>query len=209
MKRMKGPKEKKERALGEPLHLKAERSLSPKSALTRRPYKPGVHGPNGRRKNLSDFGKQLQEKQKFKLSYGLNERGLRFLFNRAQHNASGDISIAVMELLERRLDNAVFRSGFAAGRTVARQLVLHGHITVNGKRVRSPGYEVKANDVIAIYPGSTTRGAFKDLKEALLTREAPYWLAVDPAKLESRVAAMPREVEAPFQVALLVESFAK
>ncbi len=206
---MKGPKEKRERALGEPLHLKAERSLSPKSALTRRPYKPGVHGPNGRRKNPSDFGRQLAEKQKFKLSYGLNERSLRFLFNRAQHNAGGDISLAVMELLERRLDNTVFRSGFAGGRSVARQLVLHGHITVNGKRVRSPGFEVKPNDVVAIYPGSRALGAFKDLKEVLPTREAPYWLAVDAQKLESRVAALPREVEAPFQIALLVESFAK
>jgi small subunit ribosomal protein S4 len=206
---MKGPKEKRERALGEPLHLKAERSLSPKSALTRRPYKPGVHGPNGRRKNLSDFGKQLQEKQKFKLAYGLDDRNLRVLFGRASHATSGDIAQQVMELLERRLDNAVFRSGFAGGRSVARQLVIHGHITVNGKRVRSPGYQVKQGDVIAIYGTSRELGAFKDLKEKLVTREAPYWLAMDPQKLEATVAALPREIEAPFEIALLVESFAK
>lgn len=206
---MKGPKEKKERALGEPLHLKAERSLSPKSALTRRPYKPGAHGPNARRKNPSDYGRQLAEKQKFKLSYGLNERNLRFLFSRAQHAAGGDISQTVMEMLERRLDNAVFRSGFAPGRSVARQLVLHGHIVVNGKRTRSPGFEVKVGDVIAVYPGSRTLGAFKDFSERFVTHEAPYWLAVNPAAYESTVMSLPREVEAPFAIALLVESFAK
>jgi len=206
---MHGPKEKKERALGESLHLKAERSLSPKSALMRRPFKPGVHGPNARRKNLSDFGKQLMEKQKFKLSYGLNERGLRFLFERAQHAAGADISRQIMELLERRLDNTVYRSGFAAGRSVARQLVLHGHITVNGKRVRSPGFEVGQGDVVAIYPASRTRTIFKDFQEKMVTRDAPYWLTVDSSKFESTVSALPRETDAPFEIALLVESFSK
>lgn len=205
---MTGPKEKKERALGTTLQLKAERSLSPKSALARRPFVPGQHGPTKRRKAPSDFGRQVQEKQKVKLSYGIDERNLRFIFKKAA-KATGDISKYLTELLERRLDNVVFRAGLAASRGVARKRIIDGHIVVNGKRVRSPGYQVKLGDVVAIYQGSRERVMFKELAKNLEAHEGPYWLTLTPSKLEATVASLPKDVESPFHMPLIVESFSK
>lgn len=202
-----GPKEKKERALGVRLQLKAYRCMSPKCAMVRRPHRPGVHGKN-RRRMPSDFGRQLQEKQKFKLTYGLNEKNLLSLFREAQKKR-GSTAQKMLELFERRLDNTVFRAGLAPSRIVARQSVVHGHIQVNGRKVTAPGYQVKKGDVLRVRPESAENVGFKVAKEALKDREAPSWLHVDAAKLEAKVIALPEEVEAPFEVSLLVESFSK
>src|SRR5581483_12086954 len=118
---MLGPKEKRERALGMHLGLKGERSMSPKSALVRKPYKPGVHGPHGRPRPLSEFGLQLREKSKFKLTYGVDEKNLRRLYGIAE-KAKGSTGAKLLELLERRLDNVVYRLGFTPSRLSARQL---------------------------------------------------------------------------------------
>lgn len=208
---MLGPKEKKERALGERLHLKGTRCDSPKCAAVRRPYPPGPHGKN-RRKALSDFGKQLKEKQKFKLTYLLDERNLTRLFGEAVKNAkqsAGGVGAKFLELLERRLDNVIFRMGIAPSRLAARQLVLHGHIFVNGRRTRSPGYEVRPNDKISIRKESAAEGPFKDLREKLKSYDMPKWLALDPESLEGRVTALPMDVDMPFEISLLVEAFSK
>jgi small subunit ribosomal protein S4 len=203
-----GPKEKRERSLGERLQLKATRCRGPKCALVRRPHPPGVHGPRGSRRPLSDFGRQIREKQKFKVAYGLNERNLRQLFRFAS-KTSGSTATRLVELLERRLDNVVFRLGLAGSRSAARQLIVHGHVAVNGKRVRAPGYSVQLEDVIGIRPESATRGAVCDLRETLKQYDPPSWLALDLDKLEGRMVGRPEGTSVPFEVNLLVESFSK
>lgn len=204
-----GPKEKKERRLGEKLQLKKDRCQSPKCAALRRPYPPGVHGPKAKFSgSFSEFGLQLREKQKFKLTYGLDERNLRRLFEKAQKE-TGSIVAKLIQLLESRLDNVVFRLGFAGSRGVARQIVSHGHIMVNGERVRSPGYEVKKGDIITIRPQSLNKLIFSSLAENLKKYEPPSWLHLDKEKLEGRVLSLPKDVEIPFEINLLVESFSK
>ncbi|MBI5220242.1 MAG: 30S ribosomal protein S4 [Candidatus Liptonbacteria bacterium] len=204
---MPGPKEKKERSLGERLYLKGDRCQGPKCALVRRPNRPGMHGQK-RSRALSDFGRQLKEKQKFKLSYGLDERGLKRLFLVASRSR-GDTANKLLELLESRLDNIVFRLGFAVSRSAARQAVGQGHIVVGGKRVRSPGYCVSVGETIGIYSNSQGQTNFRNLKESLAQRELPAWLVLEREKLTGKLVAPPRDPMVPFEVNLLVESFSK
>ena len=205
---MLGPKEKRERALGMPLGLKGDRAGSPKSALTRKPYRPGVHGPKSRPRTLSEFGLQLREKSKFKLAYGVDERNLRRLF-RIAAVTRGANGAKLVELLERRLDNVIYRLGFTPTRLAARQLVLQSHIAVNGRKVVSPGYEVRVGDHIAAREGSKQKGAFTQRKEILKKFDPPSWLRLDAEKLEGEVLSLPADIELPFEVNLLVESFSK
>lgn len=204
-----GPKEKRERSLGERLHLKGERCNSPKCAAVRRPYKPGAHGQGGRRPRMpSDFARQQNEKQKFKVVYGLNERTLRRLFELAAESKTGT-SMKMLELLERRLDNALFRLGFAPSRGAARQMVNHGHVNVNGKRVKSAGYQISAGDTITIREDVRALGSFRELPESLEKFAPPEWLSLDAKTLEGKVLKNPASEESPFEVNLLVESFSK
>lgn len=201
-------KEKKERALGERLHLKGERCNSPKCAAVRKPYRPGVHGPRSRPRSLSEFGRQIVEKQKFKITYGLNERSLRRLFEKAEKKV-GSTALELLELMERRLDNVVFRLGLASSRSAAHQLIVHGHISVNHKKVRSPGFQVKVGDQIAFREESKKLKTFGPLRETLKKYEPPNWLALDKEKLEGSVLSLPQERAVPFEINLLVESFSK
>ena len=203
---LRGPKEKKERSLGVRLGFKGERALSPKSALVRKPYRPGVHGPKSRPRAMSEFGLEIKEKNKFKLMYGVDERNMKRLFQMAEA-IKGSSGLKLVEFLERRLDNAIYRLGFAPSRAAARQLVIQGHITVNEKKVRSPGFMVKIGDVIGTKGGVT--GALAKQKESLAQYEAPVWLALDLAKMEGKVLSLPQDVEVPFEINLLVESFSK
>ena len=206
---MMGPKEKKERALGEHLQLKAHRCASPKCALVRKPYRPGMHGPSKKRpRALSEFGLQLKEKQKFKISYGLDERNLRALFEEARQ-ARGSTAQKILELLERRLDNVLFRAGIAQSRIMGRQMLVHGHITVHGKIVRSPGFLVRAGDVIAVKDASNSREPFRHLRDSQWQYEVPAWISLDREKLEAKVLSIPQDIEPPFEVKLLVEAFSK
>ena len=207
---MVGPKEKKERALGISLGLKGDRGMSPKSALLRKPYRPGVHGPQrgGRMRTPSEFGLQIREKRKFKLAYGVNERGLARLYGMAVA-AKGASSDKIIELLESRLDNAVYRLGFAPTRLAARQLVRHGHIAVNKRKTVSPGYLVEKGDAISVREGSEGKQAIAKRKELLKKYEAPPWLALAPEKLEGIVLSPPAAPEIPFDIKLLIESFSK
>jgi small subunit ribosomal protein S4 len=201
-----GPKEKKERALGVRLGLKGERALSPKSALVRKPYRPGVHGPKSRPRAMSEFGLEIREKNKFKLMYGVNDDNLKRLFKMAEA-VKGASGMKLMEFLERRLDNVVFRLGFAPSRAAARQLVVQSHIAVNGKKVRSPGFVVKIGDIVGT-KGDLTGDLLKQ-KELLEKYDAPAWLALHPGKMEGEVLSLPTDVEVPFEINLLVESFSK
>jgi len=205
---MLGPKEKRERALGIRLGLKGERSMSPKSAMLRKPYKPGVHGPRGRQRALSEFGLQIREKSKFKLAYGVDDRHLRRLFKLAQA-ARGALGAKMVELLERRLDNAVYRLGITPTRLASRQMVLHGHIAVNGRKVVSPGYILKVGDLVTVREGHALKGHIAKQKEFLKKYDAPAWLRLDAEKLEGEMLALPQNVELPFEINLLVESFSK
>jgi len=140
MARYRGPVEKLERRLGVSLALKGERRLAGKSALDKRPYAPGQHGQ--RRSKISEYGLQLREKQKAKFMYGISEKQFRRLFQEAARR-EGNTGALLVQLLEQRLDNVVYRMGFATTRRFARQLVTHGHILVNGKRVDIPSYRVQ------------------------------------------------------------------
>jgi small subunit ribosomal protein S4 len=198
---------KKERSLGVPLQLKPFRSASPKSAIVRRPNRPGQHGA-GRRRPPSEFSEQLKEKQKFKYTYGLREAQMRRIFQKASKSVS-TTGPAFMNLLERRLDNVVFRLGIAPSRSVARQFVSHGHIQVNSKRVKSSSYQVKAGDVIRIRPESKTQQSFKDLGDKLKAYNTPNWLTVDAGSFEGKVKTLPKDLEIPFDISLVVDYYSK
>jgi len=190
-----GPKEKLSRKIGENLGLKAERSFSPKSAFLKKPYKPGVHG-KARRRALSEFGTQLLEKQKIKITYSLTERKLRKYYNEAarKKGITGDLLLGAIEA---RLDNAVFRGGLTPSRTMARQLVSHGHFLVNNKKVTIPSYSTRIGDVIAIKSQSRNKALFFDLANKLKKREIPSWLIVDKNNFEIKIKSAPKNEDLP------------
>lgn len=199
--------EKKERSLGTRLFLKATRSSSPKSAMVRRPHRPGEHGKD-RRRAPSEFGKQLAEKQKFKAAYGLREAAIRQVFLKASKSTETTGPL-FMSLLERRLDNVVYRLGFAPSRSVARQLIGHGHMMVNGRKVTIPSIMVRPNDVISIRPQSKDHAAFRTLSETLPKYQTPTWLTLDAEKMTGKVSSMPKDLEIPFDIALVIDYYSK
>jgi len=210
MSNIRGPKERIERALGVKLGLKAERGSSPKSAVLRKPYKPGQHGPGGKRRksSLSDYGLQLREKQKIKYTYGLSEKQLKEVFRKSIKSVIGTRE-KLIDILERRLDNVVFRIGFAPSRIVARKMIIDRHITVNNKKNSYPNYQVKVKDIIGISPTSKEKGPFNKLPEILKKYDAPIWLSLDPSKMEGVVSSKPAEVDLPFDYNLIVEFYSR
>ncbi len=200
-------KEKLERSLGTKLFLKGTRCNSPKCAMIRRPYRPGMHGKK-RRRALSEFGQQLLEKQRIRVSYGLNESQMRRIFKKAlaKTSATGE---TVINALERRLDNTVFRLGLALSRITARQYISHGHFLVNGRKVNIPSYQVKTGDVISIKPTSKTLLIFKDLPNIIKKYNPPDWLELDVEKLEGRIKNLPHDVEIDFDINLVVDYYSK
>jgi small subunit ribosomal protein S4 len=200
-------KEKKERALGMKLFLKGERCNSPKCAMVRRPFRPGVHGKK-RTKAKSEYGSQLLEKQRIKVSYGLGERQLETIFKKAMKK-TGVTGEIIISSLERQLSNAVFRLGLASSRIVARQLVGHGHILVNGKKTTIPSFLVKDGDVISIKPSSQNLLIFKNLADTIKKHEAPEWLLLNAEKMEGKVKGLPRNTEVPFDINLVVDFYSK
>ena len=200
-------KEKKERALGVKLFLKAERCNSQKCAIIRRPYRPGDHG-KARRRPLSEYGLQLQEKQKIRFTYGVSEKSLRRIFTRAA-KSKGITNEMMLALLEKRLDNVIYRLGLAPSRSVARQLASHGHFLVNGRKTTIPSYELKVGDVISIRPQSQKHPLFQELPVILKKYDAPVWLKLDVDKLEGKVVMQPKEFEMSFNVNLVVDYYSK
>ena len=192
---------------GQKLFLKGERCYSPKCALERRSFPPGQNG-QGRRSKTSDYGLQLREKQKTKRFYGLQETQFRNLFDKAARK-QGITGENLLILLETRLDNVVFRLGFASSRKEARQLVTHGHFQVNGKKVNIPSYEVKAGDVITVKEKSQSSPKFKEVKDMTIT--VPSWMTVDVQKLEGKVVSIPtrEEIDTPIAEHLIVELYSK
>jgi len=200
-------REKRERSLGTKLSIKGDRANSPKSAMTRKPYKPGQHGK--RFSKLSEFGVQLKEKQKIKFSYGVTDRQLKRIFQ----SAAGDKEVSAIEnvtrALESRLDNVVMRLGFVQSRTIARHLVSHGHFLVNGKKATTASYRVKPGDVIKIKDSSKNMSVFEDLKTKLKNYVTPTWLSVSPETLEGKVESEPKDVDFPFNINLVVDYYSK
>lgn len=201
---MKRVKEKKERALSARLFVKSERCSSPKCALIRKPYRPGQHGQKRRRGSLSEYAKQLQEKQKAQIIYGVTAGQLRALFKTGSKEAA-------LKRLEKRVDRVVFLSGIAPSPRVARQLVSHGHITLDGRKVTVPSTEVKKGQVMAIKDGSRKLSVFEELEKRMEKGNPPAWLKVDSQKAAAECLGEPQIDPAalPFDVNLVGEFFAR
>ena len=180
--------EKVERRLGEKLFIKGDRCAGPKCALVRRAYAPGAHG-KARRREPSEFGQMFREKQKIRFIYNLDDKDLKRYITNAS-SQKGTFSTNVLKLLERRLDNVVFRLGFGDSRRMARQIVGHGHITVNGKIVSIPSFQVKKGSVVSIKELSL-QTMFKGIDERLKSIETPRWLSLDKAKKTGTITADP------------------
>ncbi|MEK7209370.1 MAG: 30S ribosomal protein S4 [Patescibacteria group bacterium] len=162
---------------------------SAKCGLVRKPYPPGQHGKSLRRR-VSEFGGQMAEKQKLKLIYGVREKQFRKYFDFASQKR-GITPQIMMELLERRLDNIVFRLGLVSSRRAARQLVNHGHIMVNGKKVHSPSYSVKPGEQVDIKDSSKAKKIFADTRTILKKFNPPKWLELDKEKLSAKILSVP------------------
>ncbi len=180
---------KKCRRAGQKLFLKGDRCLGQKCAMIRRPYSPGVHGKSFK-KRASEYGLQLTEKQKIRNTYGISERQFKGYFKEISIQR-GDKKELFAQKIESRLDNVVFRLGWACSRSLARQLVSHGHILVNGRKVNISSYQIKKEDIIQIKEGSKNNAIFKDLKTLLKKYELPKWLSLDKEKLEAKVISKP------------------
>jgi len=198
--------EKRERSLGVKLFLKAERCNSAKCASVRRPYKPGPHTRSF--KKVSEYGKQLAEKQKVRFSYGITEKQLERYFVSAD-KGTDPTHEAMIKLLESRLDNVVFRSGLAASRRIAKQLVGHGHIMVNGRKVTIPSYSVQVDDLITIRPESAGQPLFTSLDERFKNFEAPEWVKLDKEKKSALMISQPKGIDMPFDMDLVVNYYLK
>ena len=195
------------RRSGDKLMLKGDRCLT-KCTFDKRPKAPGPQLT--RRRRLSDRGVQIRQKQKVKYTYGLLERQFRRFFEEAerQPGITGD---NLLVLLERRLDNVIYRLGFANSRAQARQLVNHGHFLVNGKKVNIPSYLIKEGDVIGWHEASRKSEYFKGASEAISSKVIPGWLTLDKAQMTGRIYAMPTpsDVESTFDMASVVEYYSR
>jgi len=191
---------------GQKLFLKGERCYSVKCAMEKRSFPPGQHGQG--RKKVSDYGVQLREKQKAKRFYGLQETQFRNLFEKAAKK-KGITGETLLVMLETRMDNVVFRLGFASSRKEARQLVTHGHFTVNGKKVDIPSAMVSSGDVIKVKEKSMNSPKFKEIREMAIS--VPAWMTVDVEKLEGKIVSLPRreDIDTPIAEHLIVELYSK
>jgi len=192
-----------ERALGTRLFLKAERCNSPKCVMIRRPYRPGQHGQ--KRHTVSEYGKQLQEKQKIQYIYGLNNRQMMNLFRKFNEKEK------LLSALEHRLDRVVFLLGIVDSPRIARQLISHGHITVNGRKVTIPSFSVRTGDIVSIRPESRKIKLFEGLQDKFKKYTPPEWLRLHPEELKGECV---KELDAtatefPFDVTLVGEFFAR
>lgn len=204
------PKCKQCRRAGEKLFLKGERCLTVKCAMTKRPYAPGNQGKNTRRGGLSEYGRQLAQKQKVKRFYGVLERQLKKYFTEAQAK-KGDTRANLMIKLETRLDNVIFRLGWSKSRPAARQLVNHGHVLVNNKRVSISSYQVKKGEVITLTGRTIKSKLTENLLAALAKHETPTWLVQEKDKFEARVLGAPtgEDLGDLSPIGLIIESYSR
>lgn len=193
---------------GQKLFLKGERCYSNKCAIDRRPYAPGQHGAT--KKKLSEYGIQLREKQKAKRFYGLLESQFRKYFEMANRK-KGITGENLLQLLESRLDNVVYRLGFGSTRAEARQLVTHGHFEVNGKKLNIPSYIVKVGDTVDVSEKGKKSVRFKEILDITGAKVVPKWLEVDQENLKGKIVALParEDIDLNVQEHLIVELYSK
>lgn len=193
---------------GQKLFLKGERCYGGKCALSRRAYAPGQHG--AAKKKLSEYGVQLREKQKTKRFYGILESQFRKYFEIAD-SKKGITGEVLLQLLETRFDNVVYRMGFGTTRAESRQLVTHGHFEINGKRVNIPSYLTKVGEAIEVCEKSRKSLRFKEILDITGSKVVPKWIEVDQENLKGRVVALParEDVDLPVQEHLIVELYSK
>ncbi|NLJ76947.1 MAG: 30S ribosomal protein S4 [Peptococcaceae bacterium] len=193
---------------GQKLYLKGDRCFTPKCAVERRSYAPGQHGQG--RKKFSEFGLQLREKQKARRIYGILEKQFRGYFEKAERQP-GVTGENLLRLLERRLDNIVYRIGLGSSRSEARQLVLHGHFLVNGRKVNIPSYLIKVGDVITVRDKSKGSSKFKELMERASDHTPPAWLEYEAEQAQARVVDFPTrdQIDATVQEHLIVELYSR
>lgn len=209
MARYRGPVCRLCRREGMKLFLKGERCFGPKCAIEKRNYAPGAHG-KARRSRIQGYGLQLREKQKVKRTYGLLEKQFRLYFERAEktRGITGEI---LLQSLERRLDNTVYRLGFATSRPQARLLVRHGHVRVGERRVNIPSFAVREGDVVAIGPKYAKHAHFQHATEVAKSRGVPRWLELGEEGTSGKVVSLParEDLELSFQEQLIVELYSK
>jgi small subunit ribosomal protein S4 len=196
---------------GMKLFLKGERCYSPKCSVEKRNYAPGMHGKKGSFKHKeSDYALQLREKQKARRIYGVQERQFRRYFRGAQR-VKGMTGVTLLQTLERRLDNVVLRMGLADSRPQARQLVRHGHFTLNGHNHNVPSYLVRLGDVIEVRQSSRGNAYFKAVADQLGQRSVPEWLQFDEQRMACRIVAMPsrQAIDLPLNEQLIVEYYSR
>ncbi|MDD5437814.1 MAG: 30S ribosomal protein S4 [Patescibacteria group bacterium] len=194
---------------GTKLFLKGARCATSKCAVARRPFPPGVHGPE-RGSRMTDYGKQLREKQKAKRLYGLSETQFSNYF-KASVKMKGDSGVNLVRSLESRLDNAIYRAGFAKSRAAARQIVSHSQVQVNNHKVNIPSFRVKQGDVITVQERKKSKSTWKNLSEEIKSYVAPSWLTVDAANLTFKVTGEPmgEELKQIFEPKLIIEYYSR
>jgi len=209
---MSDPKCKLCRRAGEKLFLKGEKCFTHKCIFEKRPTPPGK--PESQKKHrspVSEYGVQLREKQKVKNTYGVGERQFVNYIKEASSTPGVDPSEMLFEVLETRLDNIVFRMGLALSHAGARQMVTHGHITVNGRRVDIPSYKVKIGDVLGIREGSKSKSLFINASEKTKARSTPEWISFDSSSLEGKLSAKPKldKVHMPYDLTSVIEFYSR
>lgn len=192
------------------LFLKGDRCFSDKCSISRRGKAPGQHGAASNRRRAKEYGLQLREKQKAKRYYGILEKQFKNYFIKADKK-EGQTGENLLTMIERRLDNVVYRMGLADSRRDARQLVTHGHFRVNGKKVNIPSYLVNKNDVISLKESSRNSEKFKMLIENITARTVPSWISVDKENVTATITALPTraDIDFPFEEHLIVELYSK
>ena len=200
---------KKCRRAGQKLFLKGDRCFSQKCAMIRRPYPPGQHGKSFRRR-ASEYGQQLAEKQKVRYTYGVSEQQFKKYFKEIA-GQKGNKEELFAQQLETRLDNVVFRLGWACSRSLARQMVSHGHILVNDRKISIASYQVRKGDKIKIKEASTKKILFKDLKTIIKKHESPTWLFLDKQKLEGEIKGEPtlKDMDKVAELSMIIEYYSR
>lgn len=196
---------------GQKLFLKGERCLSPKCAIERRNYPPGEHGKKATfRRKVSEYGMQLREKQKARRIYGVMEKQFRRYFREATRR-KGLTGALLLAMLESRLDNVIYRLGFADSRSQARQLVRHGHFEVNGRKTNIPSFVMTVGDEVKVRANSSAKTYFKDRAQIMQTNKVPGWLNLNPNMLSGRVQGEPgrEDIEIPLNEQLIVEYYSR
>lgn len=201
------------RRAGEKLFLKGERCFTPKCVMNSRPYAPGkLDSEKKHKSSISEYGMQMKEKQKIKNIYGVSEKQfVAYVKNAEKAFLINKIAptLGIYIGLETRLDNVVFRMGLAKSRSLARQIVSHGHIIVNGKKINIPSHKVRVGDVISVREGSKSNKLFNEIQNKLKDFNGSDWMALDSAKLEAKITSMPKEVEAGYDFTKVLEFYNK